>query len=108
MKHLIVGLNPATVVAAGVGAPVLRGRSAWRIPGRCCKLCVTRSVVGGVLVVMTPTDRDRDNAIDAARGAASHAHMIIDRVFRTDGGFVGRVESDDFADSLTCGCQPPS
>ncbi len=46
---------------------------------------------------MTSADRDRDDAIAAARGAASHAHMIIDRVFGIDGGFVGRVESDDFA-----------
>ena len=105
MKHLIVGLNPATVVAASVGATRSVGvADPWTL----LQILRHSSVVGGVLVVMTPTDRDRDNAIDAARGAASHAHMIIDRVFRTDGGFVGRVESDDFADSLTCGCQPPS
>jgi len=57
------------------------------------------SVVGGVLVVMTSADRDRNDAIAAARGAASHAHMIIDRVFGTGDGFVGRVENDDFVDT---------
>jgi len=57
------------------------------------------SVGGGVLVVMTSAERDRNDAIVTARDAASHAHVIIDRVFGTAGGFVGQVQGDDFADT---------
>lgn len=50
---------------------------------------------GGVLVVMTTTDRVRDAAINAAKQAASRAHMFIDRAFGGDGGFVRQIRSDD-------------